>query len=222
VLEYTTSDLFNSDYNALEVSLDKRFAKRWSSRFSYTLSKAHDVNGSTYNGGNFLDKRVNDDLNPRLDYGLTNFDNRHSFTAGGNWDAWRGFGVGTTFRYYSGNPVNETLGVDANRDRDGLNFDRPVRGRDDARLPIVSPLDARGMAIRNGIEGTDKMLLDLRLQYVHRFEGEKTMGFFWEIYNATNRTNFDNPIGNRQSTDFLKSIVADEARSMQLGLRFTF
>jgi len=26
----------------------------------------------------------------------------------------------------------------------------------------------------------------------------------------------------RQSTDFLKSIVADEARSMQLGLRFTF
>ena len=222
VLEYTTSDLFNSDYNALEVSLDKRFAKRWSSRFSYTLSKAHDVNGSTNNGGQFIDKRVNDDLNPRLDYGLTNFDNRHAFTAGGNWDAWRGFSLGSTFRYYSGNPVNETLGVDANRDRDGLNFDRPVRGRDDATLPIVSPLDARGMAIRNGIEGTDKLLLDLRLQYIHRFEGEKTMGFFWEIYNATNRTNFDNPIGNRRSTDFLKSIVADEARSMQLGLRFTF
>ena len=194
MLEYTTSDLFNSDYNALEVSLDKRFAKRWSSRFSYTLSKAHDVNGSTNNGGQFIDKRVNDDLNPRLDYGLTNFDNRHSFTVGGNWNAWRGFGVGTTFRYYSGNPVNETLGVDANRDRDGLNFDRPVRGRDDARLPIVSPVDARGMAIRNGIEGTDKMLLDLRLQYVHRFEGEKTMGFFWEIYNATNRTNLTSTI----------------------------
>src|SRR5881396_415111 len=85
VLEYTTSDLFNSNYNALEVSLDKRFAKRWTSRFSYTLSKAHDVNGSVNNGGQFIDKRVNDDLNPRLDYGLTNFDNRHAFTAGGNW-----------------------------------------------------------------------------------------------------------------------------------------
>jgi hypothetical protein len=48
------------------------------------------------------------------------------------------------------------------------------------------------------------------------------MGFFWEIYNATNRTNFDNPIGDGRSADFLKSIVADEARSMQLGLRFTF
>jgi len=222
VLEYTTSDLFNSKYDALEVSVDKRFAKGWSGRLSYTLSKAYDVNGSPNNGGQFIDKRVNDDLNPRLDYGLTNFDNRHTFTAGGNWNAWRGFGVGSTFRYYSGNPVNETLGVDANRDRDGLNFDRPVRGRDDATLPIVSPVDASGMAIRNGINGTNKLLLDLRLQYVHRIREEKTLGFFWEIYNATNRVNFDNPIGNRRSSDFLKSIVADEPRSMQLGLRYTF
>jgi len=222
VLEYTTSDLFNSDYNALEISVDKRFSRRWSGRTSYTLSKAHDVNGSQSNGGQFIDKRVNDDLNPRLDYGLTNFDNRHAVTAGGNWDAWRSLGIGATFRYYSGNPVNETLGVDANRDRDGVNFDRPVKGRDDTVLPIVSPVDARGTAIRNGIQGTDKLQLDLRLQYIHRFEGEKTMGFFWEIYNATNRTNFDNPIGDRRSADFLKSIVADEARSMQLGLRFTF
>jgi len=83
-------------------------------------------------------------------------------------------------------------------------------------------VDAKGMAMRNGIQGTDKLQLDLRLQYIHRFEGEKTMGFFWEIYNATNRTNFDNPIGDRRSADFLKSIVADDARSMQLGLRFTF
>ena len=222
VLEYTTSDVLNGGYRALEVSVDKRFAKRWSGRLSYTLSKAHDVNGSTGGGGQFIDKRVNDDLNPRLDYGLTNFDNRHALTAGSHWNVWRDFSVGSTFRYYSGNPVNETLGVDANRDRDGANFDRPVKGRDDARLPIASPLDANGMAIRNGIEGTNKLLLDLRLQYVHRFEGEKTMGFFWEIYNATNRTNFDNPVGNRNSADFLKSIVADEARSMQLGLRFTF
>ena len=89
-------------------------------------------------------------------------------------------------------------------------------------MPIVSPLDASGMAIRNGIEGTDKLLLDLRLQYVHRIREEQTLGFFWEIYNVTNRVNFDNPIGNRRSTDFLKSIVADEPRSMQLGLRYTF
>jgi hypothetical protein len=43
---------------------------------------------------------VNDDLNPRFDYGLTNTDNRHAFTSGANWDAWRGLGLGATFRYY--------------------------------------------------------------------------------------------------------------------------
>ncbi|PYR25192.1 MAG: hypothetical protein DMF92_21035 [Acidobacteria bacterium] len=222
VLEYTTSDVFNSDYNALEVSLDRRLANRWSGRLSYTLSRSRDVAATSAGGFGTVNKRVNDDLNPRLDYGLTTFDNRHSFTAGGNWNPWRDLGIGSTFRYYSGNPVNETVGVDRNRDRDGANFDRPVKGLDDATLPIVSPLDANGRAIRNGIKGKDKMLLDLRLQYVYRVQGERTMGFFWEIYNATNRVNFDNQIGTRTSTDFLKSIVADEARSMQLGFRFTF
>ena len=222
VLEYTTSDVFNSDYNALEVSLDRRLANRWSGRLSYTLSRSRDVAATSAGGFGTVNKRVNDDLNPRLDYGLTTFDNRHSFTAGGNWNPWRDLGIGSTFRYYSGNPVNETVGVDRNRDRDGANFDRPVKGLDDATLPIVSPLDANGRAIRNGIKGKDKMLLDLRLQYVYRVQGERTMGFFWEIYNATNRVNFDNQIGARNSTDFLTSIVADEARSMQLGLRYTF
>jgi hypothetical protein len=222
VLEYSTSDVFNSDYDALEVSLDRRLANRWSGRMSYTLSRAHDVAATSAGGFGIVNKRVNDDLNPRLDYGLATFDNRHGFSAGGNWNAWRDLGIGATFRYYSGNPVNETVGRDVNGDRDGANFDRPVKGRDDARIPIASPVDANGMAIRNGIKGKDKMLLDLRLQYVHRIQGERTAGFFWEIYNATNRVNFGNQVGNRNSADFLQSINVDEARSMQLGIRYTF
>ena len=214
--------MFNSDYDALEVSLDKRFANRWSGRASYTLSRSRDVAATSAGNFGIVNKRVNDDFNPRLDYGLPTFDNRHAFTTGGNWNAWRDLGLGATFRYYSGNPVNETVGTDVNRDRDGANFDRPVKGRDDLTLPIVSELDANGMAIRNGIKGTDKMLLDLRLQYIHRIGGERTAGFFWEIYNALNRVNFANPIGTRNSADFLRSITADEARSMQIGVRYTF
>ena len=220
VLEYVTSSAFNSDYDALEMSLDKRFANRWSGRASYTLSRSRDVAATSAGNFGIVNKRVNDDFNPRKDYGLATFDNRHAFTAGGNWNAWRDLGLGAIFRYYSGNPVNETVGTDVNRDRD--NFDRPVKGRDDLTRPIVSKVDADGMAIRNGIEGADKMLLDLRLQYVHRIGGERTAGFFWEIYNALNRVNFANPIGARNSADFLRSITADEARSMQIGLRYTF
>src|SRR6267142_342469 len=222
VLQYTTSSVFNSDYDALELSLDKRFSKRWSGRASYTLSRSRDVAATSAGNFGIVNKRVNDDFNPRLDYGLATFDNRHAFTTGGNWNAWRDLGLGATFRYYSGNPVNETVGTDVNRDRDGANFDRPVKGRDDLTRPIVSKLDASGTAIRNGITGTDKMLLDMRLQYVHRIRGERTAGFFWEIYNALNRVNFANPIGARSSADFLRSITADEARSMQIGVRYTF
>jgi hypothetical protein len=227
VLQYQSREEFNTDYDALELAIVRRLANRWSGRMAYTLSRAHDVNGGLSSGGNIVERRVNDDLNPRLDYGLANTDNRHAFSGGANWDAWRGLGLGATFRYYSGNPVNEFLGRDANGDRDNSMSgqsaaDRPVRGRDDATLPIASAVDANGMAIRNGIEGSNKILLDLRLQYVYRMPAQQTVGFYWEIYNALDRVNFGPPIGDRRSPFFLQPILADLPRTMQLGIRYTF
>ncbi|MGH9255427.1 MAG: TonB-dependent receptor [Vicinamibacterales bacterium] len=221
VLQYQSRSEFNTDYDALEVSLQRRFANRWSGRLAYTLSRAHDINASTTGGGNIVEKRVNDDLNPRLDYGRANTDNRHALTSGANWEAWRGLGVGASFRYYAGNPVNETLGRDANGDRDSTTFDRPVRGRDDATLPIVSPVDANGLAIRNGIKGNNKIGLDVRMHYEHRM-ATQTVGFYWEVYNALDRVNFGNPVGDRRSPFFMQAINADLPRTMQLGLRYSF
>ena len=131
-----------------------------------------------------------------------------------------GLSAGATFRFYSGNPVNETIGLDANGDRD--NTDRPIKGINDLTKPILSPVDANGVAIRNGISGSHKTLLDLRLQYVVKLQSQRTAGFFWEIYNALNHVNFNNVIGNRNASQFGQSIVADTARQMQLGVRYTF
>jgi hypothetical protein len=220
VLQYTTDSAFNTDYDALEISLVRRLANRWSGRMAYTLGRGRDVNAGVFAGANIVEKRVNDDLNPRQDFGLANHDNRHAFSTGANWDAWRGLGVGFTFRYYSGNPVNELLGRDVNGDRD--NLDRPVRGRDDAALPIASELDAAGLAIRNGIEGSNKVLLDMRLQYLYRLAGEQSVGFYWEIYNALDRVNYGSPVGNRRSAFFLQAVDADLPRTMQLGIRYSF
>ena len=217
--EYAALWLDNTDYNALELSVEKRFADRWSGRFSYTLSRARDV-GSTGGGTSISTKRVNDDLNPRLDYGRRNFDNRHALSFGGNVDVWRGLGVGTVFRYYSGYPIDEIVGLDVNGDRDS--FERPLKGRDDATRPIVSPLDSTGTAIRNGIDGESQLVLDLRFQYIHKLLESHALGFFWEIYNATNRVNFGNPTGSRQSTNFLVPVRANDPRTMQLGIRYTF
>jgi hypothetical protein len=227
VLQYQSRPEFNTDYDALELGLQRRFANRWSGRMAYTLARSRDVNGGLSSGGNIVEKRVNDDLNPRFDYGLSNTDNRHAFTSAANWEAWRGIGIGATFRYYSGNPANETLGRDANGDRDNQTggqgaADRPVRGRDDATLPIASKVDANGLAVRNGIKGNNKVLLDLRLQYVHRMAQAQSVGFYWEIYNALDRVNFGNPVGDRRSPFFLQAVNADLPRTMQLGVRYTF
>ena len=163
---------------------------------------------------------LDNDLNPRLDYGRTNFDNRHALSFGGNVDVWRGLGVGTVFRYYSGYPIDEIVGLDVNGDRDS--FERPLKGRDDATRPIVSPLDSTGTAIRNGIDGESQLVLDLRFQYIHKLLESHALGFFREIYNATNRVNFGNPTGSRQSTNFLVPVRANDPRTMQLGIRYTF
>ena len=170
VLQYQTLEAFNSDYQALEMGLVKRFANRWSGRVSYTLSRARDVNVQTGNAFAIWGRRVNNDygvtsgLDPRADFGLTNADNRHGFAAGGNWDVGRGLGVGATFVYYTGNPVNELVGDDVNNDLD--DFDRPIQGRDDDDLPILSELDANGYAIHNTMPGhSDFTSLNMRVQY---------------------------------------------------------
>ena len=80
VLQYQTLDALNTDYNALEVALEKRYSNRWSGRVSYTLAKANDVGAITF------------DTNPRGDYGRTSFDNRHAFAMTANTEIWKGLG----------------------------------------------------------------------------------------------------------------------------------
>jgi hypothetical protein len=231
VLQFQTRDDFNTDYNALEIGLDKRYANRWSGRFAYTLSRSRDVgfvtstspfgNLSTTGGGASISvKRVADDLNPRSDYGRSLFDNRHALAFSFNANPWRGLGAGAVFRYYSGYPINEVVGRDVNGDRD--NFERPIRGVDDTTRPIESPIDSSGLAVRNGIDGEELILLDLRFQYMFEMPRQGGLGLFWEIYNATDRANFGNPAGNRRSANFLVPVRANNPRTMQLGIRYTF
>ena len=216
VLQYQTRADFNSDFDSVEFSLEKRFTSRWSARAAYTLAYANDV--VPQNAA--LNARVANDLNPREDYGRANFDNRHAFVASVNVAPFGGFNTGAIVRYYSGYPINETIGSDVNADRD--NNDRPVRGLHDLTMPILSPLDANGRAIRNGIDGNSTTLVDLQLQYVFRLQQRQTIGLFAEIYNLLNKENLGNPTGNRTNRNFMVPVEAAPMRSAQLGIRYTF
>jgi hypothetical protein len=197
----------NSDFNSLELGLEKRYSNRWSGRVSYTLARCRDV------------ATIVVDSDPRLDYGRCARDNRHAFAGSGNVDIWKGLAAGMVFRAYSGYPINETTGVDSNGD--GVTSDRPQRGVDDLTRPILSALDSRGVAIRNGLDGEKKVILDGRVQYIWRIQRYQA-GLFLEVYNLTNHVNFGDPTGARNSTNFMKTIVADNPRTAQLGFRLTF
>ena len=77
------------------------------------------------------------------------------------------------------------------------------------------------MAIRNGLNGQPKLILDGRVQYIWRIQ-QYSAGLFLEIYNLTNHANFGDPTGARNSSNFMIPIVADNPRTAQLGFRFTF
>jgi hypothetical protein len=120
------------------------------------------------------------------------------------------------FRVYSGYPINETTGSDSNGDG-SANTDRPRKGVDDLTRPILSALDSRGVAIRNGLDGQRKTLL---VQYIWRIQRSQA-GLFLEVYNLTNHVNFGDPTGARSSSIFMTTVVADNPRTAQLGFRLT-
>ena len=197
----------NSDFKSLELELERRLSNHWSGRVSYTYALCHDVAAIVV------------DSNPRLDYARCDRDNTHAFASSANVDLGHGLGAGMVFRTYSGYPINETTGVDSNGD--GTTNDRPQKGVNDLTMPILSPLDSRGFAIRNGINGERKTILDGRFQYVRTISRYQA-GFFLEVYNLTNHANFGNPTGARNSANFMKVIVADNPRQAQLGFRLLF
>ena len=206
-LQYQSREDLDPDYNSLELAIEKRHANRWSGRIGYTLARARDVGLITF------------DTNPRGDYARTNFDNRHAFAMSANVDIWRGLSGGVVFRAYSGYPINETIGSDANGDGD--NNDRPLAGVNDLTRPILSPLDASGRAIRNGIDGEKQVLLDGRIQWIHRMDRYQA-GVFLEIYNLGNQVNFGNPTGTRTSSNFMVPVTAGDPRTAQIGFRLIF
>jgi hypothetical protein len=208
-LQYQTLAALNSDFDSLELGLDKRFSNRWSGRVSYTLARCNDV-GVT---------EIVVDSDPRLDYGRCARDNRHAFATSANVNVWKGLGAGMVFRVYSGYPINETTGSDSNGD--GTNNDRPRKGVDDLTRPILSAVDSRGVAVRRGLDGERKTLLDGRVQYIWRVQRYQA-GLFLEVYNLTNHVNFGDPTGARSSTNFMIPVVADNPRTAQLGVRVTF
>jgi outer membrane receptor protein involved in Fe transport len=215
VLQFQTRKEFNGDYKSLQMSFVRRFANRWSMRSAYTLQRSH----ATGIGAGQA-RRVVDDYNPRTDFGRAAGSRTHVFGLGGTYNAWRGLTLGFNVSALSGGAINETVGSDVNGDND--NTDRPQAGVHDLAFPIVSKLDERGVAVINGITGPGRVETGLSIRYVFQLGGSRGLDLNFDIFNLTNRLNFNNPTGNRSSAAFNRSTGVGAPRQSQFGVRFRF
>jgi hypothetical protein len=69
------------------------------------------------------------------------------------------------------------------------------------------------------------MQIDLRAGYRVRMPANRTIDLFAEVFNLTNRANFNNPTGDRRSGNFLVPVALRGGgfpRQLQLGARLGF
>ena len=216
VLQYQTRKEFNGDYKSLQIGFVKRFANRWGMRHAYTLQRGNYV-GLGNQGG----RRVWLDNDIAVDYGRFAGDRTHVLAMSGTWNPWRDLTIAGTVTAMSGSPINETTGRDGNADTDSNN-DRPVAGVDDLVRPIESELDGAGRAVINGLEGPERFDFALSFRYAIPLGGARNLDLSWDVFNVSNRLNYEPPTGNRASANFMVPNTVGFPRQMQLGVRFRF
>lgn len=216
-----------STYDALNLSLEKRYANRWSGRISYSLSKSRGT------AQDQADKNTYQTLtDPMLDLwnGPSSYDRTHVLSIGARAELWKGANLATTIRSMSGFPFTiYNSAVDVNRNGE---LDDPVPAgtySGTAAEPMVLK-DVEFDGKRNGARAPGIFQADVRAGWHTRLRGQRTLELFLDIFNITNHANFDPPItANRDMrlpTSFL--VVTNLfggggfPRQAQLGARFAF
>jgi len=220
LLENTGKNL----YDALNLQLEKRYSRYFSSRASYSLSYSRGT-ASAQADRNLL--QVGSDLNLDKLWGPVSVDRRHILTLSSRVEIPKTHGVNLsgTLRYMSGAPFTiQDTNVDA--DRNGELFDPLPAGTYSGTAPgALQNLKYKGGV--NGAYGPNFFQTDLRVTYRYRLREERTLDFVTEIYNLTNYTIFNNPSGDqRVSASFLRPLTlrggSGFPRQAQFGVRLGF
>ena len=160
-----------SDYNGLQMNLEKRFADRFSFLASYTLSKTTNTVEPDAGNGDPLDvTRLGE-----FERGLSILDQRHRFVLSGYYQLPYGFTIGGITTAASGRPYAITAGSDINGD--GSTADRPF------------DLTSGTFLARNAGRGTPTYSTDLFAQKSFLFKERMSLEFRAEVFNVFNHLN---------------------------------
>jgi hypothetical protein len=216
-------------YDALNLSLEKRYSQNWSGRVSYSLSTSR---GTAQDQNDKNTYQTLTDLSLDSWRGPSVVDRRHILSVGAlaNIPKTRGASISSTIRYMSGAPFTIiNTGVDANRNGE-LEDPAPAGTYSGTGLNAMQNVKFDGK--RNGARGPDYLQADVRAGWHIRVQGEKTLELFLDIYNITNRANFQTPSLAQQNNDLrvpstflvLTNLFGGGGfpRQAQLGARFAF
>ena len=216
----------DADYNALDISLEKRYANKWSGRISYSLSK------SIGTGNDQADKNLyqaGTNLNLEAWRGPSNVDRRHILSLGGQLEIPRtgGITVSSTARYMSGSPFTIfDSSIDA--DRNGELVD-PVPAGTYSGTATDSLQSVEYAGGRNGAYGPAYFQLDVRAGWRRKIR-TRALEVFLDIFNVTDRANFDNPTTTNSDRRIPSSFLVltnlrgggGFPRQAEMGFRFVF
>jgi hypothetical protein len=209
-------------YDGLNLSLERRYRGFWSARASYTLGYARgNSSGAPAATNNF---QVLGERNLDLNYGPLDTDRRHNLTVNGRVEVphAKGVTISALFRYMTGRPFT-IMDSTFDTDRNGILFDPlPAGTYSGVGATAITETSKGG---RNGAYGPDYAQLDVRFGYRVHPPGNRTLDFFAEVFNLTNRSNYLNPPSDRRLPTFLvlNGLVAGGfPRQMQLGMRLGF
>ena len=225
-------------YDALNVSVEKRYANNWNIRGAYSLGYSR----GTASGQNDIPLfQVGSNLNLKAFEAPQNTDRRHTAAISGRMEIPKtgGVSVSGTLRLLSGQPftIHDTT---FDLDQNGIPVDPLPAGTynpfPEAGEHVLKNVKNKGG--RNGAVGPGFQQLDLRFGYRLRVGGRRTFDVFSEVFNATNHANFTNgpsPAGTnntpsmgdmRNRANFLRLTelvaVTGLPRQFQLGLRLGF
>jgi hypothetical protein len=240
----------NSDYNALNMELKRRFANNFTFLASYTWSRSIDDSSDLQTL--LIAQDVNNFKAEKAD---SLFDQRHRFVFSGVWSAPASFKSGNfvqkmmqdmsiapIIELSSGRPFNIITNVDANNDQSSQT-DRPtvtnsgllcVPGTTGCDTPlIVNGRFATGNLGRNMGLTNGYAAFDLRLTRTVRFGEKIRLDLIAEGFNLFNRFNeasaspFMNDVNatNRRSNNeryYSRSTAAFDSRNFQFGAKLSF
>jgi hypothetical protein len=211
------------DYDALMLGLERRWANNYRFRVSYTLAKSR--GNTSGNGIPASNLQFLDDMNLDLNQGPTDVDRRNNLVVSGSVIVPKtgGLTIGTVLRYLSGTAFTiQDTNVDP--DQNGILFD-PLPSGSYSGTASSDAITVDSAGGRNGAYGPSFFQWDMRLAYQFKIRSTSRIELIGECFNLTNRANFDNPTGDRRSTNFLvlTALRAGAApRTFQLGARFVF